>query len=174
MSPGQVRTGIGDGAAKKGYRSQIGQPRDLDDGFSNTTNLPNFKMPQGMHSPQIPAAPCSSSCQQVLNNPGPGNIRIGQTFRTATVRECQLPVVDPQLIQDRRVQVRNADPILNRPVAKLVRGSVNMTGPEATARHDRTERMAVMVASVSAFRDRQPTKLTRPHNYHIIKKSAIL
>ena len=39
MSPGQVRTGIGDGYAKNRYRSQIGQPRDLDDGFSNSHKL---------------------------------------------------------------------------------------------------------------------------------------
>lgn len=75
--------------------------------------------------------------------------------------ERQFSMVDTELVQDRRMQIGNADPIFDRFIAKLVGGSVNVTGSEAATGHDRAEGMAIVIAAVGSPGDRQTTKLTR-------------
>ena len=68
-----------------------------------------------------PLAVLSNSSQQVGDH---GSSDIRQSKITTAVAKGQLLVIDAQLIQDRRLQIVDADRIFNAGVSKVIRFSV--------------------------------------------------
>lgn len=56
-----------------------------------------------------------------MDNVRARHLGIGQAFLSAFVEERQFGVVDAELVEDRRMQVRDADAVFNRFVAEFVR-----------------------------------------------------
>src|SRR5262249_43485452 len=73
----------------------------------------------------------------------------------------QLARVEPQLVQDGRVDVRDVVPMLDGVEADLVRRSVNDSTLDAAAGHQHREAVDVMVPPVGALRARRAAELAR-------------
>ena len=76
-----------------------------------------------------------TSAQQLVHDLGTRDIGIGESLGTSHVEIVQLPVVNAQLMEDGRMQIRYADPVLNGSVAKFIRRSIGQAGMESTTSH---------------------------------------
>src|SRR5262245_41567355 len=81
-------------------------------------------------------------------------------------------MVKAKSVKQRRVEVVHAHHVFHRLVAELVRCAVHIAGFEPTARDPEGECMAVVVASVLALRNWEPTELARPQHDGGIEQAA--
>ena len=97
---------------------------------------------------------CTAACgltQQIVHDFGPGDDGIRQAVVAALVREGQLRVVEAEGVQQRRVQVGDADDVLDGRVAEVVGRAVDVALLEAAAGEPQREGVAVVVAAVGAL-----------------------
>jgi len=83
-------------------------------------------------------------------------------------------VIEPQLVQDRGVQVGYADPTLDGPIAHLVRRAVHVPLLESATRQQQGSGVMIVVAPASALRYRQPSELTGPKDNRTVQQTAPL
>src|SRR5262245_33996238 len=83
-------------------------------------------------------------------------------------------MIQSERLEERRVQVGDADDLLDRLVTELVSRPVHVTLLEPAPRKPKRERVAVVVAAVRPLRDRQPAELTGPHYDGRIEQPALL
>ena len=68
-------------------------------------------------------------------------------FRTPMVCEGQVVVVQPELMQQRGVQIINAHPAFDCTVPDVVGDAVDVSGPDSPAGQQQAERVAVVIAT---------------------------
>lgn len=78
-------------------------------------------------------------------------VHLGQTHILAIVPVCQARVINPEEVQDRRVEVVHAHLVLDRKVAELVRCTVGIAALDASASQPQSESIRVVVATVAAL-----------------------
>ena len=88
-----------------------------------------------MEQNTVVASDLRASAQQLVDDLGPCDIWICESFGTSHVEIVQPPVVNAQLMEDGRMQIRYADPVLNGSVAKFIRRSIGQAGMESTTSH---------------------------------------
>ena len=114
------------------------------------------------------------SSQQFLDNPRAGHFRIGQAFGATTVHVGQAAVIQPELVQQCGVEIRNAHAVFNSSVSKFIGGSIGEAGGEASTCEKHAEGIAIVVSSIGILRDRQAAKLAGPHHDDIVKHPTLL
>ena len=83
-------------------------------------------------------------------------------------------VVDPELVEQRRVQVRNAHRVDDGLVAELVAGAVDIAALEPAAGEEEAETIAVMVAPIRVLGDRQPAEFAGPHHDRLVEQTRAI
>jgi len=89
---------------------------------------------------------------ELVNDSCTGNRCIGQGVFAPVMAIGQSLVVEPELVQDRRLEVVTAHGGLGDPITDIVRRTVDMSGLESTSGHQQSERMRIVVASGAADR----------------------
>ena len=83
-------------------------------------------------------------------------------------------VVEPQQMQDGRVQVVESEDVLDRVIAILVGRTVNRAALDSTPGQPHAEAEWVMVASVDALHKRGSAELARPDDQCLVEQTARL
>ena len=95
-------------------------------------------------------------------------VHIGQSTVNSVVAHGELLVVDAQLVQDRGVEVVDADGVLDGRVTEVVGPAVTRTALDAAAGHPRSEGLHVVITPrVSCrrlLRCRRAAQLAAPDN----------
>src|SRR5262249_36088809 len=111
-----------------------------------------------------------SSSEQLLHHPRLGHRRIRQRLLAPFVPIRDPIVVQSQLVQQCRVQVRHAHPIDDRGVAEVVRRAVDVAPLEAAASQPEAEGVAVVIAALAVLRYRQAAELAGPKDRRGVKQ----
>ena len=106
---------------------------------------------------------------------------IGQAEIAALVPVRQLRVIQPQTVQDRRLQVVHADRVFDDFEPEVVRAADNMAGADAAAAQPHAEGQPVMVppaagvlAGRPVFHHRGAPELASPHDQRRIQQAPLL
>ena len=83
-------------------------------------------------------------------------------------------MIEPEPMQQRRVQVVDVDDVGDRRVSKIVGCSMHVARLEAAPGDPERKRMAVVVAAVGSLRDRQTSKFAGPHYNRVFQQPALL
>ena len=83
-------------------------------------------------------------------------------------------VVEAELVKDRGVKIGDPHSVLDRTVAEIVGGAVNVASLEAAAREPQTESVAVVVTSRAVLRNRQTAKFPAPPDDRAFQQAAAL
>ena len=70
---------------------------------------------------------------------------IGQRFGPAVMDKGQFVMVESKLMQQRRMQVVNADPAFHRSITNFVSGAMDVTRFESTASKQQAESVTIVV-----------------------------
>ena len=100
--------------------------------------------------------------------------RVGQRLGPGVVRESESIVVEAELMQQRGVQVVDADAMLDRAIADVVGGAMDVARFETSAGQQQAESVAIVVTPRSVLRDGEPAKLTAPDDDGAVEESALL
>src|SRR5262245_43488991 len=83
-------------------------------------------------------------------------------------------MIQTQQMEQRRLQIRNAHPILYRFVAEIVGSPVNQAALESSAGKPETEGIAIVVASAGVLSGWQSSEFTGPHDNRAVEQAAAL
>src|SRR5260370_42536210 len=86
----------------------------------------------------------------------------------------ELAVVDAELMEDGRMQVRNADALFHRLVTDLIRRAVEVPVLESAAGQPHAEGPSIVVTALAVMRNRQQAELARRADLGVIKQGAAL
>src|ERR1051326_7159304 len=86
----------------------------------------------------------------------------------------QPAVIQTQRVQQRGVEIVNADHLFDGLVAEVVGRAVHVALLESAASKPEREAMPIVVATVLALGHGQPAELTRPEHDGVIEKTALL
>src|SRR5262245_33670575 len=105
---------------------------------------------------------CFVSHQKLGNHSRPGHVRIGETVVAALMRKGEAVVVQPQGVEQRCMQIADADNVLHGAVAEFVRFAVDVASLEPAAGQPQREGMAIVIAAIGPLRDRETTEFSGP------------
>src|SRR5205085_8928462 len=112
------------------------------------------------------------SGQNILKNMP---VNVGQSAFDSVVIKAQPLVVQPQRVQQRRVQVVNSRDVLDRLVAKIVRRAVAVSMLDASAGEPDGEALWVVIASAGPFLESwHATKLRHERHHGLLQQAALL
>src|SRR5688572_20014926 len=117
-----------------------------------------------MHVPaqgKCPAAPpviTSASCKQFAHDAC--RVDVSQSFIAAVQMVRDALVIQPQLMQDRRMQVGDHGAFIDSVIAEFIRGAISLTTANAAAGHPEAEALLVMIAPVARLADRRAAEFT--------------
>src|SRR5580704_7800943 len=113
----------------------------------------------GMASALPPSFRSPLLTQQLPNNLAINNRR---TFRTPMIQERDLQMIQPQLIQNRSVQIVSIDRLTNRFHTQFVSLAVGISSLNSPAGHPLRVAPRVVIPSVAALAPRRPAELASP------------
>jgi len=98
-----------------------------------------------------PGGKVQSSGEQFGDDLGLSHAEVGQAVIAAGVRVDESLVVQPQGVQQRRLQIDDADLVLGSLIAKIVGAAVNVALLEATAGQPQREGVTVVIAAIRSL-----------------------
>jgi hypothetical protein len=87
---------------------------------------------------------------------------LGRTFRAALVRVNQIPVVQTDQMQDRRMQIVHMQSIFDRMESDLVGAADGLSASDSTSGHPHGKAVGVVIATVSFFAHGCTTEFPTP------------
>ena len=111
--------------------------------------------------------------KQVCDNFCAAHHGVGQSFVAAMVQVFHSLVIETELVQDRRVQVRHAHAVNDCLITKLIGGAIDLAALEPSAGQQQAETMTIVIASAGIFRGGQSAKLSGPHHQRAVEQAAV-
>ena len=88
------------------------------------------------------------------------------------MRVYEALVIEPQCGQDGRMKIGNADPVGDSLITEFIGRAMNVAAFDSATRQKKSERVAIVVASIVVLGDRQPAKLTGPHYESLVQQAS--
>ena len=98
----------------------------------------------------------------------------GRRLRPAFVAVNEVEIADAHEVQDSRVEVVDVEAILHRVQAQIVRGTDNLSALHASASHPHGKTRGIVVAAITLFTHRRPSKFTTPNDQCLVQQPARL
>lgn len=93
-------------------------------------------------------------------------------FQPFAARNFESAGIEPQLMEDCRVNVGHIMPVFNRMEANFVGGSVDDAPFDPSARHPYRESINMMIATIAALGTRRPAEFGREKNQGLVEKPS--
>src|SRR5262245_13985561 len=117
---------------------------------------------------RLTLADSCGSHQQFMEN---FTVHVGEAEVAAGVAEGQAGVIEAEKVQDRGVQVVDANHVLDRVITVLVRCSVSHSAAYSGTGHPDGEALWIVVPPV-ALGERRAAKFRRPHDQRRLQEAA--
>ena len=101
-------------------------------------------------------------------------VNIRQAEVTARVAVCQFFVINPHLMQNRRMQIMNAHAFINGLDAQIICGSIGHSTTNTASRQPHAEPRRVVIASFVTLCCGSSSEFSPPDYQRLIKQSARL
>jgi len=99
-------------------------------------------------------------------------VDVGESEISARMTIRQSFVVEAEQMQNGRMQIMDANPVLDRSESKVIGRSVGLASTDATASQPHREAIVVVISACPAFRNWRATEFTSPDNERFLKQAA--
>src|SRR3954467_9642123 len=113
-------------------------------------------------------------CEEDLLNLCICHRRVCERIEPAFMRIGQLQMIQPQRMQERRMQIVNANRVLRRFPPEFICAAMDVSLLKSAACDPKRERLPIVIAPVLALRNGKPPKLAGPEHDGRIEQASLL